>query len=122
MNKVDEMWLRVGHLSKKRVLPPETELAAVMLHTELQGFAWDDIVGTCRLAHFVEVRHMCMYYLRQAGLTYTSIGRMMNRDHATCVHANKKLGGYMDVDYHFRNRYIDFAHGIEKSKEAITGS
>jgi len=44
-----------------------------------------DIIGDGRFRQIVIARHDAMWRMKQAGMTYASIGRRLNRDHATVM-------------------------------------
>lgn len=50
-------------------------------------FTLDDILGKRKFKHLVTVRRKCIVMLREKGYSTTEIGRIMNRDHSTIVHA-----------------------------------
>lgn len=51
------------------------------------GYTVDDILGKSRMKSLVAVRRQCVVMLRNRGYSTTEIGRIMNRDHSTIVHA-----------------------------------
>lgn len=114
------MWLHVGCLIRKEKMSHERTLEAVIKYVELEGYDWSDITGPCRLAHFVEIRHMIMHFMRNNGFGYVHIGRVMKRNHATAIHATKKVSGYLDVDSQFRSKYDKFENGITSSQVFAT--
>lgn len=50
----------------------------------------EDIIGKSRLKHLVAVRRLCLMMLRKRGYSTTEIGRLINRNHSTIVHALNK--------------------------------
>lgn len=51
------------------------------------GYTVHDILGKSKLKALVAVRRKCVVMLRNRGYSTTEIGRIMNRDHSTIVHA-----------------------------------
>ena len=45
-----------------------------------------EILGRCRKRELVIARQICFYCLRENGFTYKTIGKLMQRDHATIIH------------------------------------
>lgn len=56
-----------------------------------------------RVKDIIEARSIIMYlmhkYLRMSS---TDVGIVFNKDHATVLHACKKVSGFMDVDKNYR--------------------
>lgn len=56
-----------------------------------RGLTYNEIVGPGRAKPVVLVRHEICYILRsQRALTYPQIGRLLNRDHTSALHAVRK--------------------------------
>ena len=65
---------------------------AIDVIAQEHGYSVEDILGKSRLKHLVAVRRLCIVMLRKRGYSTTEIGRLMDRDHSTIVHAlNKPL-------------------------------
>lgn len=60
-----------------------------------------DILKKTRERRIADVRHCLCYALRKRDYTYTSIGAMINRDHATVIHAERKVEELYLVDKDF---------------------
>ena len=58
---------------------------------EPHGYTVEDILGKSRMKHLVSVRRLCVLMLRGRGYSTPEIGRLMNRDHSTIVHALNKV-------------------------------
>jgi chromosomal replication initiator protein len=54
------------------------------------GIAPSDLTGPERPAWLVELRHECMWVLRQLGMSYPSIGRVMKRDHTSVMNGVRR--------------------------------
>ena len=66
--------------------------AAIDAIAQEHGYTVEDILGKSRLKHLVAVRRLCIVMLRKRAYSTTEIGRLLNRDHSTIVHAlNKPL-------------------------------
>lgn len=72
--------------------PREKNLAEIDAIAELYGYTLEDILGKSKLKALVAVRRKCIVWLRGKGYSTTEIGRIMNRDHTTIVHALQKSG------------------------------
>ena len=70
--------------------PREKNLKDIEHLAEGYGYTVEDILGPSRLKHLVSVRNRCVFMLRDKGYSTTEIGRIMNRDHSTIVHALNK--------------------------------
>jgi chromosomal replication initiator protein len=70
--------------------PREKNLAMINAITQKHRLTLDDILGPSRRKIFVGVRRKCILALREEGYSTTEIGRIMNRDHSTIVHALNK--------------------------------
>lgn len=57
-----------------------------------------DIMKRSRERHLVDVRHTFMVSLRKRGYKTTDIGRYLGKDHATVIHATKKIKELCDYD------------------------
>jgi chromosomal replication initiation ATPase DnaA len=70
--------------------PREKNLKDIEHLAEGYGYTVADILGPKRRRHLVSVRNRCVFMLRDKGYSTTEIGRIMNRDHSTIVHALNK--------------------------------
>ena len=70
--------------------PREKNLKDIEHMAEGYGYTVADILGPKRRRHLVFVRNLCVFMLRDKGYSTTEIGRIMNRDHSTIVHALNK--------------------------------
>lgn len=70
--------------------PRQKNLDAIDQIAQDHGYTVEDILGHCKLKKLVEVRLWCVLMLRGKGYSTTEIGRIMNRDHSTIVHALNK--------------------------------
>ena len=70
--------------------PRQKNLDEIEAIAKAHCFTLEDILGPRKFKHLVAVRRKCIVVLRQKGHTTTEIGRIMNRDHTTIVHALQK--------------------------------
>jgi len=70
--------------------PRQKNLTAIDAIAQEHGYTVEDILGKSRLKHLVSVRRLCVLMLRDCGYSTTEIGRLMDRDHSTIVHALNK--------------------------------
>lgn len=71
--------------------PREKNLKDIENIAQGYGYTVADILGPKRRRHLVSVRNLCVFMLRDKGYSTTEIGRIMNRDHSTIVHALNKV-------------------------------
>ena len=58
-----------------------------------------NVLSRSRERDYAEARQWIITIFRlKFDLGYMHMGRLLNRDHATCIHAVKKMTGFMDVD------------------------
>lgn len=64
------------------------------------GVSVEDVKSTSRKAEITEARHYYCYLASKAycGYKLVRIGKEVNRDHATVLHAKSKILNYLDVD------------------------
>ena len=70
--------------------PRERTHAEIDAIAQEHGYTVEDILGPSRLKRLVAVRRLCILMFRDRGFSTTEIGRIMNRDHSTIVHALNK--------------------------------
>jgi chromosomal replication initiator protein len=78
--------------------PREKNLAEIDAIAELYGYTLEDILGKSKLKELVAVRRKCIVWLRGKGYSTTEIGRIMNRDHTTIVHALQKVAATEEME------------------------
>ena len=59
---------------------------------EKHGLSANEITGVNRFSEIVEARWDVIIKARKFGHTKSAIGRALNRDHTTIIHACKKMG------------------------------
>lgn len=70
--------------------PRQANMLQIEAIAKAHCFTLDDILGPRKFKPLVAVRRKCIVVLREKGHTTTEIGRIMNRDHTTVVHALQK--------------------------------
>lgn len=55
------------------------------------GFPRVTLLSRRRTAHVALARQVAMYLLREEGLTYSAVGRILRRDHATVMHGHARI-------------------------------
>ena len=70
--------------------PRQANMLQIEAIAKAHCFTLEDILGPRKFRPLVAVRRKCIVVLRQKGHTTTEIGRIMNRDHTTIVHALQK--------------------------------
>jgi chromosomal replication initiator protein len=78
--------------------PREKNFAEIDAIAELYGYTLEDILGKSKLKALVAVRRKCIVWLRGKGYSTTEIGRIMNRDHTTIVHALQKVAAAAEME------------------------
>lgn len=79
---------------KRRQLPTklqekELEICHEILNEHNITFKDSDILGSSRLKEFVFIRALIVFILRNKGYSLAKTGQIINRDHATILHAEK---------------------------------
>ena len=65
----------------------EQNLAEIDAIAKLHGYTVEDILSKRKPKPLVAARRECVVKMRGKGYSTTQIGRIMNRDHSTIVHA-----------------------------------
>ena len=71
--------------------PRERNLTIIDHIASEYGYDRHDVVGKRRFKVLVEIRHECIKFFRERGHSTPEIGRILNRDHSTIVHALQKM-------------------------------
>lgn len=66
--------------------------AVLAVFTEELGVSVGAIMGRARTRRVSRARQMVCFVLRQAGLSFPEIGRVMGLDHSTVQHACRRIG------------------------------
>lgn len=74
---------------EKQIFHPDEIIGAIC---QFYNIKQTQLKGVKRDAPFVQPRHVCMYLLKEAGLTYAEIGNLLGgRDHTTVMHGVEKV-------------------------------
>lgn len=68
------------------------------------AFSLDMVVKT-RKREYVDARMTCAYILTNSGMTSTSVGRLLGKDHATILHYKSKFPFIMKQDANLKAKY-----------------
>lgn len=68
--------------------------SAVCQHYDVSG---DDVLSDARARYVINARHVAIWLMRDAGRTYSEIGREMGRDHTSVIHACRRVEGRPDL-------------------------
>lgn len=75
-------------------------IAAVKESTNIE---WEDLISSTRVADIKDARHLLIYFLKKrTGLTWMKIGKVINKDHATAIHAYKRIERMKCSDPYFK--------------------
>ena len=77
-------------IDSRGMTPRQANLLQIEAIAKAHCFTLEDILGPRKFKPLVAVRRKCIVVLREKGHTTTEIGRIMNRDHTTVVHALQK--------------------------------
>ena len=62
-----------------------------------------------RIRKIVDARSIIMYIChKHLEMTCTEVGKMFKKDHATVLHACKKIAGFMDIDKSYKELVNSF--------------
>lgn len=64
---------------------------------KLVGVLEEDILGISRIPRVVEARQMYHFILKQAGFSFSEIGRLCGVNHATVIHSIKKVEMMLEI-------------------------
>lgn len=74
-------------IDSRGMTPRKANMLEIESIAKAHCFTLEDILGPRKFRPLVAVRRKCAVMLREKGHTTTEIGRIMNRDHSTIVHA-----------------------------------
>lgn len=108
---------KVGEYNKtfKEENPKELD-KVVSTACELFGACPILVMGESRKRELVFSRYLIYYQLRKQGLTYSRIGKIMNRGHSTILHGVAKLKN--DLETKFEPVYSNFKQFEKAMKES----
>jgi hypothetical protein len=80
----------------------------------------EDIRKNTRLAEVVDARKIAYYILREKyQLSYSSIGKVFNKNHATVMHNLKSVKGLLEYDIIFKEKFNDCVLNFDEQKSEI---
>ena len=122
LTPTEKLWLNIGHLdykygAKRKCMSVFDDL---ICYCELVlDIDKSELVSKTRKNEILETRQIFMDILeRYTNGSQTFIGKLFNRDHATVIHAKKKVKNILDTEPEFRNRYITILKVVGLNKEA----
>jgi hypothetical protein len=78
------------------------------------GYTLKELRSKNRSAKITEARHVLIYLLRTTTKETTiNIGGLLNRTHASIIHAERKIQGYVDTDNKFNAIIQDILNDID---------
>lgn len=84
----------------------------------LLGFKAEDVINHSRKKETVVVRDMVMFVLREyADMSYLAIGRLLDRDHTTVLHAYNKIKNKIKKDGSVLKKLKNLIQTVELVKE-----
>lgn len=108
---VNPYWLMGAPRTAKRLTADKPEERATVLVTELVDKASElfdvhrrDILGPYRYNFLMPPRFALCKALRNRGMSYPHIGRVMGRDHSTVIHAIRRADYMIERDAEFADR------------------
>lgn len=78
-----------------------------------------DIDSKCRERRFVNARMTFSYIMKKRGYGLSSIGRLLNKNHATIIHYLKNIEWYMKTDSEFRVKFNNVYEDCYLDDESI---
>lgn len=116
---IDHFYLRVGQESYYR---PRKKKYMAYRHVKRRsydfGYAWSDMISNSRKRELVEIRFMVMKYLHDAGFSYTKIGRILQRDHATVIYGVRRCQELAEIDRRYAKEWRRFAKSYLAQSQA----
>lgn len=83
----------------------EKHLERLLEGLEKSGYDIRLIKSPTRKRGIVEIRFMCIKYLRDKGFCLTEIGEVFSRDHSTILHGLMKHDDYCIYDDNYKKSY-----------------
>jgi chromosomal replication initiator protein len=77
-------------------------------YSEIAGISIADLESKSRLTEIVIRRQVYWYYLKQHGLSYTEIGRMFKKEHATVMYGVKKIIDLIEINDPYVKIHLEF--------------
>lgn len=95
-------------LTYKFELPERRTLTEILIDLCEKEFRIESIMRKTNKHFYISAR-FCFYYLsyKYLGLTYSSIGQILGKDHSTVVSGISKCNDLIDSDDGFKNRILN---------------
>jgi chromosomal replication initiation ATPase DnaA len=74
--------------------------------SQVTGVSVEEIKGMSRMQHISEARYITFFVLHQKGMSFTAIGKAMNRHHTTVMHGCCVIEGHMKNSLYYGSRTI----------------
>lgn len=78
-----------------------------------------DIAKKCKETRFVNARMTFSYIMRERGYTLQSIGRLLNKNHATIINYLKNIEWYLKTDTEFRGKFNNVYEECYLDEESV---
>ena len=78
-------------VDSRGMTPRQSNMMEMEAIAKEYDYTVEDVLGKSKLKALVAVRRKCVVMLRSKGYSTTEIGRIMQRDHSTIVHALQKM-------------------------------
>jgi chromosomal replication initiator protein len=77
----------------ERIISSDSKSSVVLLARVCEHFeiTMTELLSKDRHAHIADARHVAAWLLRETGLSYPSIGKVLERDHTTIMHSVRKV-------------------------------
>lgn len=116
---VDELNKLLDHRDRFEKSKPILQQRILEVAVKVSGIPMNELCGESRVSEVVRARHLSYWLMnRRVGLTLTACAKSFNKNHATVLHAVRKVDDYLDV---YTRRGLDSDGYIQmlKQMEAI---
>ena len=76
-------------------------------------------INKTRKREYVDARQQAMYFMRSLKMSYASIGKLFNRNHATVMHAIKTVNNLLVTDFEYRIRFVKLERLLNIDSKAV---
>jgi len=86
------------------ISPSEASIATIVMAVkEVTEISWEELISKSRVMDVKDARHLLIYFLRKkTRLTWSKIGDVLNKNHATAIHAYERVNALRDYDYYYK--------------------
>jgi chromosomal replication initiation ATPase DnaA len=78
----------------------------IELYSKKAGLSAGDLKSKARITEIVIPRQVYWYYMKKHGFSYSEIGRMFKKNHATVMHGVKRVNDLIDAKDSYAERYL----------------